>query len=263
VIYRDDFLDVSSWSPGNATLATDGDVATLTGTQNLSNYNASITSTVAAGVSTTTYPLLLARVKNVSAGGTGIQITVFYNDSTSQVSSIYTSSKLGLIKMQLNAGKTISSIVPFANMTALGQQFSIDFVQVYKEDLNLPAIIQPMPVSTGRIVAVLPILQRDGEVLQDLGSKSPELIIQGALVSTTTPTNHTAAEWWDLLEGLVLEAANETWQWVTSDRIHYKYLPIDLSRSEILSRKNYYEFTLRLKRFDVLSQTPDRLGISY
>jgi len=133
----------------------------------------------------------------------------------------------------------------------------------FKETLTLPAITQPMPVSAGRIIAVLPILQREGEVLQDLGSKSPEIIIQGALVSTTTPTNHTAAEWWDLLEGLVLEGANETWQWVTSDRIHYKYLPIDLSRSEILSRKNYYEFTLRLKRFDVLSQTADRMGINY
>ena len=60
-----------------------------------------------------------------------------------------------------------------------------------------------------------------------------------------------------------MEGANETWQWVASDRVHYKYLPIDLTRSEQLSRKNYYEFTLRLKRFDVISQTAANLGITY
>src|SRR5439155_20222790 len=161
-----------------------------------------------------------------------------YSDTSTQTFSLV--SQFAPQTFVLTAGKTLTQIN--LQFTATGSVASasvvmyVDFCQVFKETLTLPAITQPMPVSAGRIIAVIPILQKEGELLQDLGSKSPEIIIQGALVSTTTPTNHTAAEWWDLLEGLVLEGANETWQWVTSDRIHYKYLPIDLSRSEVLSR---------------------------
>ncbi len=253
IIVREDFL-TATWATGSGVVAsTDGDILSLSGTTSSQGY---ATGSFTA-FSTTTCPRLLIRAK----GAGTIDFKVFYLDGAVDTFTLTLTTTYSPFLRLLTSGKSVTTI-SFVNQSIAGTN-SIDFVQFYKEDLTFPGIIQPMPLSTGRIVAVLPILQRDGEVLQDLGSKSPEIIIQGALVSTITPTNHTAAEWWDLLEGLVLEGANETWQWVTSDRIHYKYLPIDLSRSEILSRKNYYEFTLRLKRFDVLSQTADRLGISY
>jgi hypothetical protein len=128
----------------------------------------------------------------------------------------------------------------------------LDFIYLFKETLTLPAASQPLQLPLLRRVADLQIPSREGSVLQDLGSPSPQIEVGGTLTTTTTPNNYTGDQWWDVLVGTWLEA---NWQWFASDRVAYKYQITELSNTQNPGRVGYYDFRLRLKKVDIVTAT--------
>jgi hypothetical protein len=103
-----------------------------------------------------------------------------------------------------------------------------------------------------RRIADLQIPSREGSVLQDLGSPSPQVEVGGTLITTSSPNNYTGDQWWDVLVGVWLEA---NWQWFASDRVAYKYQITELSNTQNPGHVGYYDFRLRLKKVDILTAT--------
>lgn len=135
-----------------------------------------------------------------------------------------------------------------------------DFLQFYREELTLPAVSEPLRFSLPRTVVELPIPTREGGVLQDIGSDSPRLEIAGSLLATTSPNNYTANQWWNVLVELWLEG---NWQWITSDRVNYKYQIEELILTQQPGVANtFFPFKMRLKKVDVLSATTQTFSVT-
>jgi hypothetical protein len=261
--WRDDtFTPTANWS-GGGTLTTDGDVGTFGGGTN------TWTNTGPVNLLTATYPNLLVRSPPPQTIYGGL-ITVQYSDSSNDQFTI--TNGTGLHNYSLTTGKTINSVqVTSPPSSTLG----LDFLIFYKEKLTLPTAIQPIQFRKQRSIVEIPILQREGGQVQDLGSLSPEVTVAGGLVSTTSgqsgwTNTYTADQWWQLLYGLTLEAGtiqadgNPTWQWFTSDQIQGKMIPRGTAHQQVPGRIGYHNYTLSLKQFDVNAETTSNLlGVTY
>ncbi len=252
--FREDFLNVTSWTAdAGVTATTDGDILSLTGTTATTGFSRSVTA-----LGTTFYPKLIIRGTSSGSGIGSIDLVVTFSDASTQTlifnpgsgSTIYQT-----ITYNLTGGKTLSTI-KFQNQT-LSVTWTIDFVFVFKETLTLPAVSQPLQVSLPRYLVELPIPTREGGVLQDLGSQSAQLDVAGTLVTTSSPNNYTGEQWWDVLVGTWLEA---NWQWLTSDRVTYKYQIQEFTGRQDPGRVGYYEFKMRLKKVDILTATAQTFG---
>ncbi len=150
------------------------------------------------------------------------------------------------------------NIVSTANQTGtFNYSIQWDFVYVFKETLTLPAVSSPLTLSLARYVIELPIPTREGGILQDLGSASGQLEVDGTLITTTSPNNYTGDQWWDVLVGTWLEA---NWQWLTSDRVSYKYQIENLTPTEEPGKVGYYGFKMKLRKVDILTATAQTFG---
>src|SRR2546422_3964696 len=133
----------------------------------------------------------------------------------------------------------MSTVLSYSSIKWLNQpvsgRTSIDFILFFKELLTLPTAIQPLQEQDVSIMPVIPIVGRQGGVVQYLGSMSPRYIIAGGLVNTTSgqsgwTNTYTADQWWQLLKGVWIEQntvqadGNPTWQWFSSDNINAKVL---------------------------------------
>ncbi len=248
--FRDDFLDVSAWTAdAGVTGTTDGDILTLLGTTATNGFSRTIT----GSPSTTTYPNLIIRIKAASAMNFDVKLT--FGDATTQTQTVALTTNLVATTFSLTTGKTVSSI-KFQNQTVTGN-INTDFFFIFKETLTLPAVSQPLQFTLSRYVIELPIPTREGGALQDLGSSSAQIEVAGTLITTTSPNNYTGDQWWDVLVGTWLEA---NWQWLSSDRVSYKYQIEELSPKQDPGKVGYYGFKLRLRKVDILSATAQTFG---
>jgi hypothetical protein len=148
----------------------------------------------------------------------------------------------------------------------------MDFIYQYKELLTLPSVRQPIALRKRRNMVELPVLQREGGVQQDLGSMSADITVGGHLISSTAvvgqwTNTYTADQWWYILSGLALETGtvrtdgNPTWQWFQSDQIQSKVLVTDWMPQQVMGRVQFWDYALQLKKFDVLGETTQDLGL--
>ncbi len=249
VVFRDDFLDVASWTADSGvTGTTDGDILSLSGTTATNGFSRSVPGTP----STTTYPLLLVRVK----GSGAIDLKVTYGDASTSTFTISLTANLTVpTPLSLTTGKTVSTI-KLQNQSVAGTN-NIDFMFQFKETLTLPAVSEPMQFPLSRYIVELAIPTREGGILQDLGSSSAQVEVAGKLISTTSPNNYSGDQWWDVLVGTWLEA---NWQWFSSDRIAYKYQIQELTPVQNPGQVGYYGFKMRLRKVDILSATAQTFG---
>jgi hypothetical protein len=207
--------------------------------------------------STTTYPKLIIRHKDTGNLGSNPigQVLVIYGDLTTSTFNLTSSTSFIAETFTLTTGKTLSQIqVEIVATGSLSGTFTmnVDFLFAFKETLTLPAASQPLQLPLLRRIADLQIPSREGSVLQDLGSPSPQVEVGGTLITTSSPNNYTGDQWWDVLVGVWLEA---NWQWFASDRVAYKYQITELSNTQNPGHVGYYDFRLRLKKVDILTAT--------
>jgi hypothetical protein len=267
--YRDDELDANvtqqnAGTVSGVSVSSDGDILTWSGTfTNPVAIDGAIVYRSVGSLSSSTYGFNLARAKITALSGNFI-VTAYthFTDSTAQVNTVTIIGNVpttGYVVATTTevAGKTIDRLgfIVEALTTQTGTfNFTIllDFIYLFKETLTLPAVSQPLQLPLLRRVADLQIPSREGSVLQDLGSPSPQIEVGGTLITTATPNNYTGDQWWDVLVGTWLEA---NWQWFASDRISYKYQITELSNTQNPGRVGYYDFRLRLKKVDIVTAT--------
>ncbi len=232
--------------------STDGDIASVTGltaTNGLSRTGLSI--------STSTYSEVKLRQKQPAGGGNSGLVRFTYSDLTTSDHIYTTTGLLTLLTIIPTAFKTVTGIKFLNSVGAPNMDF--DFLYFYREELTLPGVTRPLTLELSRRVAALAIPTREGDILQDMGSSSPVIDVEGVLVSTTTPNNYTLNQWWNVLQQLVLEG---NWHWFTSDRVNYKYHPLLLALTQQPGNVNSYPFTLRLQKFDVLGATDQTFSVT-
>ena len=270
---RDDQLTVTQWSQilgtgwSAGTLTTDGDIATATATATSISATTmdlrQVPNPVGGSITTAAYTRVLIRHKdNFGSSGLGAQLQITYTDSFADAFVLTNSATWITETFNLTSGHTLSN-----GGASLVDQFwyhqsggavsgtfteNIDFIFICKEVLTLPAASQPLQLPLLRRVADLQIPSREGSVLQDLGSPSPQIEVGGTLITTSSPNNYTGDQWWDVLVGVWLEA---NWQWFASDRVAYKYQITELSNTQNPGRVGYYDFKLKLKKIDILTAT--------
>ena len=273
--YRDDatsaagFVDTKNQTSGTVTdtLTTDGDVYTMTTVFNGSgngDWGMETTPNIAGGPVTTTYGKTILRHKENWTGADAALLIVNYADSTHDYFSftLSTSWKVEVYTLNSNPNKVVQSYSVQIQSTTVGLNFNTriaqwDFVFVFKEILTLPAVSQPMPLVVQRYVVELPIPTREGGIVQDMGSQSAMIEVDGTLITTTTPNNYTGDQWWDVLVGTQLEA---NWQWLSSDRINYKYQIENLTPQQEPGKVGFYGFRMKLRKIDILGATAQTFG---
>ncbi len=246
VVVRDDLLTNVNWVlDASVTLTTDGDIGSF----------GTITTTNGAewsglSFSSTTYPLLVVRAA-ITSGAGNLQLKVTFGDATTQTLSFTLTSNLVFqTPATLTAGKTVNKIKVLSSSGT--SAYNIDFVYFCKEQLTLPAVSDSLQIPLSRYVVELAVPTREGGILQDLGSSSPQVELAGRLITTSSPNNYTGDQWWDVLVGVWLEA---NWQWFSSDRVAYKYQIVELTPVQNPGQVGYYGFKIRLRKVDILSAT--------
>src|SRR5437867_4423636 len=251
IVTRDDLLNTNNWVlDASLTLTTDGDIGSF----------GTITTTNGAtwsglSFSSTAYSQLAVRAA-ITSGSGNLQLKVTFSDATTQALSYTLTSNLVFQTPQtLTSGKTVNSIKVLSSSGT--SAYNIDFIYFFKEQLTLPAVSEPLQFPLSRYVVELAVPSREGGILQDLGSSSPQLELAGRLITTSSPNNYTGDQWWDVLAGMWLEA---NWQWLSSDRVAYKYQIVELTPVQNPGQVGYYGFKMRLRKIDILSATAQTFG---
>ncbi len=247
---RDDLLtiDPAIWLlDSGVTMTTDGDLATVAGVTTTNG--AAYAPGTPIGISSTTYGFVAVRAA-ITSGSGNFQIVITFSDVSTQTIPFTLSANLQFFVGSITSGKTINS---YKITSSTGTStYLVDFIYFFKERLTLPAVSEPLQLPLSRYLVELAIPNREGGIVQDLGSSSPQVEVAGRLITTTTPNNYTGDQWWDVLVGVWLEA---NWQWFTSDRVSYKYQVQELTPVQNPGQVGYYGFKMRLRKIDVLSAT--------
>src|SRR5712692_7993175 len=269
---RDDGLDASLTQTNSGTVSgtsvtTDGDTLRFQGTfTNPANGDSAIAyRTITSGPATTSpYGKVMIRSKvavlpaNYTARAYVHYTTPAVDEFTfaSGVSTTFTVSTFSLITSG-TVDRLGVKILAGSGAATGSFDVSWDFIMIFKETLTLPAMTSPLNFSLSRYVVELPIPTREGGILQDLGSASAQLEVDGTLVTTATPNNYTGDQWWDVLVGTWLEA---NWQWLTSDRVSYKYQIEQLTPTQEPGKVGYYGFKMKLRKVDVITASAQTFG---
>src|SRR2546425_290958 len=187
--FRDDGLDATLFTVtatghvSTATPTTDGDTIsnTVTFTNGVSGDNGGLVKGAPKGLpalSTSTYPLLLIRHSDSGLGtNPDLIFELDYADGTIQTFSLTKSTTPVVDTFSLNTGKTLSTIDIYlrANASLNGSfTFTFDFIMFVKEVLTLPTASRSLRQRRKRRLVPVPIPFREGDIVQDLGSDSPE-----------------------------------------------------------------------------------------
>ena len=254
--FREDFLidSLTNWTADSGVAATtDGDIVAITGLTATNGYARS-----GLSISTSTYSEAKLRQKQTGSGGNSGLVRFTYSDASTSDHIYTTTGLLTVVPITPTAFKTVTAIKFLNSVGAPNMEF--DFIFFYREELTLPAVSEPLRLTLGRTVVELPIPSREGGVLQDIGSDSARLELAGSLLATQTPNTYTANQWWNVLVELVLEG---NWQWLTSDRVNYKYHIEDVTLTQEPGIANtYYPFKMRLRKVDVLSATTQTFSVT-
>jgi hypothetical protein len=278
VKFRDDALLASNWASSvsanvsTGSITSDGDILTVPVTfTSAVNTNQGGVGYVSfpAGILTATYPKLIVRHYDSGIGANpDFIIEVDYTDSSVQILTLTKTTSLTVETFTLNTGKIVSALSLFlkANAGLTGAfTFYLDFVFIFKETLTLPTASKAVRQRTKRRIIAIPIWGKEGDVLQDGGSDSPEYDIAGQLVTSTSgqsgwTNTYTADQWWNLLNSLMIETGttqadgNPTWQYLVWDQGSAKVLPISFVADENPGRISNWDYQIQFKEFDVLSR---------
>ena len=266
---RDDYLDAGvtqltgGASTSGLTTTTDGDTIEWTGTftnPNPGDFAAiyrPVTPNLAIGG--TAYVVFYRSKFAQLASNYTLAAYVHYTNSSSQVNqgnnpAAGNSFTVSTFNSQTNLTVDRIGIIVTAQTGAVTANFDVfaDFIFICKENLTLPAASQPLSFPLSRRIATLQVPNRQGDILQDLGSSSPTVEVDGTLITTTAPNNYTGDQWWDVMVGTWLEG---NWQWFASDRVSYKYQITDLTPQQDPGRVGYYGYRMKLRKVDILSAT--------
>ena len=268
---RDDYLDVNlsttdSGSVTTDTVTTDGDLMTwnVIFTNPTNGDTATRWRAISGGPNSSTYTKVLVRVQVTSWASTSFQLRYWIHYANSQTDTgngflTGTTTSQNVYTFTLTVSNQPVDqigllILDAATVGAGTYNFTViaDFIYVFKETLTLPAASQPLSLSLSRRIAALQVPNREGDILQDLGSASPNLEVNGTLITTSSPNNYTGDQWWDVMVGAWLE---HNWQWFSSDRVAYKYQITDLIPTQNPGIVGFYVFKLRLRKVDIVTAT--------
>lgn len=254
--FREDYLidSLTNWTTDAGVAATtDGDIVAVTGLTATNGFARS-----GLSISTSTYSKAKLRQKQTASGGNSGLLRFTYSDATTSDHIYTTTGLLTIVDITPTAFKTITAMKFLNSVGAPNMEF--DFIFLYREQLSLPAVSEPLRLTLSRTVVELPIPTREGGVLQDIGSDSARLELAGSLLATQTPNTYTANQWWNVLVELVLEG---NWQWLTSDRVNYKYHIEDVTLTQTPGIANImFGFKMRLRKVDILTATTQTFSVT-
>ena len=250
--YRIDFLDLAGWTVSgiSGVATTDGDILTQPP-------GVSISPSI-AGISTNAYPSLMVRSNgNTLLPGLGANIFVSYTDGTGSTFVLPRTAGWQTSVFALTPNKTLYNQLTIGVSGHGVGSVLVDFILIFKEQVTLPTASKSLRQRRKRRLVSIPIPFREGDIVQDLGSDSPEYDIAGQLIAS----NYTADQWWQLLNAIVLETGtvqsdgNPTWQWFQWDQGGAKVLPASFVVDENPGRAQNWDYQLQLKQFDVLGES--------
>lgn len=169
-----------------------------------------------SNISSDEYPAFLVRYKtSEAANGAQAKVElVFTSGSQILLDSTY-STTWATASGSITAGKTIDYILFYADDDGTDGTFYVyyDFLLLHKGTFTFPHIgpgqIRP---DFNRKKAFLEIPGRDGDIEHDLGMKSPEIVLSGALLE--------GEDWGtpDFEKLYYIVRDSDPWQWFTCDR---------------------------------------------
>src|SRR6266699_625368 len=282
IAFRDDMMTSSQWTPtnppsGTLSLASDGDVLTATaafGAGTSLNDTCSFTVSIPS-FSMVTYPNAAIRLQTDVNTNLDVQAQFLPNGGfiplnaypVSGINSAYQPLTSWDYQTGTNGGanNTTGITVTIKRRASGAQTYNVqfDFIILFKQTLILPSVFEPIRPVKSRWLVSLPVLGREGGVIQDLGSNETDLAISGGLFPTS---QYTADQWWHVFDGLILEGGNiqadgnPTWQWLASDLVNGKFVLASWSPGQVMGRIAYHDYLLTLKRFDVIGETASMVG---
>src|SRR6267143_1301009 len=209
--FRDDGISGALWATDNTAnvapgaITTDGDIlnCTFTFTTAISGNNGQMRyiGTIPVLSPTAYKKINIRHQENFTVANPQPQLIVSYTD-TSTDTFVLTATTTPLAEtFSLSATKTVSVIAYRLSATgSLTGAFTenLAFSLIFKETLTLPTASRTVRQRVKRRIVAIPIPFKEGDVLQDLGSDSPEYDIAGQLI-TTGP--YTADQWWGIGQG--------------------------------------------------------------
>lgn len=230
--FYDDCSDASLWSEGetglSATLTSDGDVFTITGTGDNAPANDEyvVYERNVTDFSTTVYTKCLVRWKT-SVASNGLQAEIKFIDSgaaTFDATVLGFSTTWVTTTINLTAGKTLDKIQILANdnpdsWTGTAYVY-FDFIMFCKGVFPFPHVAPGgIRVDLPMKLAELEIPGRGGDIIQRLGMKSPEITLTGEILKGETWESSASVPHFDYL---LIGLRKDAWAWFTCDHPRIK-----------------------------------------
>lgn len=265
IVYRNDFSDSGSLIVGqqiqitSGSFSTDGDILTIQGFStgastmevllNLSGSPIPITSATRIGV----------RFKTGSGIAGNIQINMYSTNNLASLGGFTTSNFLFYSGSAFGFGfPTIDKFgfqINSINSGTTGFGF-IDFIMVYNDELPFNSITNKGSYELKRRVIEHAAPMREQGIIQNLGSSSPIIDLDGIFINDSS---FTAQNYRDKLISLWSEG---TYQYLNTDFINGKFIPEDIAITQLAGVPNYYQFTLKLRQYSVISATAQNYNLS-
>lgn len=155
----------------------------------------------------------------------------------------------------LTTGKTVDKLELWADdypdtVDSAVSVVYFDWIMFYTGTFSFPDF-KVFPLGLDKKIARLEIPGRDGDVIQDLGMKSPELVLRGNMQS--------GESWGTPLGEYMYYMLRETgkWQWFTSDMVNCQVVPTYFGPSQDVSsgQQRLWELRLLLHKLSSLGET--------
>lgn len=182
-------------------------------------------------ISTTAFPKLAVQYKTA---GPNFKIVFIFTDGTQTILDETTSSTWLIASLDVTPEKILDKIRIYAT-NAIGSVY-INFLIVANQ-FTIPSW-KVLDLVTSKKIARLQIPGKDGDIIQDFGLASPEIIMRGDMMS---------GEAWGTPPGEPLYYVirdDEPWQLFTSDKINCKLKPthFTVSQDEASGQQGTYDF---------------------
>ena len=206
----------------SATLTTDGDAFTITGTPSTAGSDYAYYEYDLPDFISTLYSTCIVRFKTSGASNGLEPVISFITSGAAEVNKTYLgfSTQWKTTTITLTGGNTLSKIRLYADdnpdsLAAGSTSVYFDFVLVCKGTFTFPHVAPgEVRVNYGMIIAQLKVPGRHGDILQSLGQHTPEIILGGDVLEGEAWRLNTSVPHFDyLLRALLIDS----WNWFTCD----------------------------------------------
>lgn len=229
-----------------------GDIFKLTGVCDSSSDEFVMYEKDITNISTDVYTKFLARWKTSAASnGLGAKIIIVFTSGNQTIlgaSAPEFSTTWQVTSGTLTAGKTIDKIQFYAddnpNSVASGTyQVYYDFLLLHKDTFTFPNFTD-LTVDFPKKVARLAIPGREGDILQDLGMGSAEIVLSGDIMSGKS---------WGSPDGeyFYYIVRDDPWQWFSSDVINCKVVVERPRLAQVASSGHQRTWELRMLQYSL------------